>query len=101
MQALHGMPGIAERAGQTVGAMFGAREHQHRAGVLLDQRQQQRGLVGTLDEVDVLSGMTGRHRQPAHVDTHGITQVHARQRTEIGRQRRGEQERLPRCRQRR
>ena len=95
MQALHGVAGVAQRARQAIGAMLGAREHQHRTGVLLDQRQQQGSLVGTLDEVDVLSRFARRRRQPADVDTYGIAQVHPCQDAEIRGECRREQQRLP------
>ena len=45
VQALRRMAGIAERAGQAIGAVLRAREDQHVATVLCDQRQQERRLV--------------------------------------------------------
>ena len=65
MKALRRVARVAQRARQAVGAMLGANEDQHGAGVLLDQRQQQRRLVRALDEVDILGGLAGRRRQPA------------------------------------
>ena len=99
VQPLHGMAGAAQGPRDAIGAMLGTREHQHRAGMPADQRQQQRGLLRALDEVDVLGGLLGRQRPSADVDAHGIAQVHPRQGAEVGRQRRGEQQCLPRRRQ--